>query len=97
MTIGSPPQLKFLLVPLKAACLQYASIVPRSNADTILLSSTISAIVISSFDIRVFKACPDSSDLWSLALMLNKQWHVSPPALKAADPMGPQTYTLLVL
>ena len=28
--------------------------------------------------------------------MLNKQWHVSPPALKAAVPVGPHTYTLLV-
>ena len=28
--------------------------------------------------------------------MLNKQWHVSPPALKATDPVGPHTYTLFV-
>ena len=28
--------------------------------------------------------------------MLNKQWHVSPPALKAAEPVGPHTYTLFV-
>src|SRR5688572_30845651 len=56
----------------------------------------MSATVLSSFDMKVLKAGADSSKFLRLPWILNNQWHISPPALKAADPVGPTTCTLLV-
>src|SRR5688500_9919085 len=45
---------------------------------------------------RVFTAGADSSKFLRLPGILNIWWQDSPPALKAADPVGLTTYTLLV-
>src|SRR5687768_16363671 len=95
MTTCCPPHLKIWLNRLKAAYLHYSSIIPSRKGDTILLSSTMTALVFSSFYMSVFKTCDDNSELLIFVWMLNKRCHVSPPALKPADPVGSHTYTLL--